>query len=201
MRTRDPWICSKTRICSQTRYRLRYAARHQILVPDSLGLKYLMQIENGICSKISNTTWLQKGPCKQCKTSADPAQTQHRVFPFCYSDNIFENSSPENQHFIWKQKVKSVWNFRTLTHSLLAAILSSANNLFANYCKFGNFRENFIFTKSVKRNICGVKDSRLRYDLPQSIKGRVISPFREGLIKALVKISELTVLGPKSGLA
>ena len=26
-RTRDPWICSQTCICSQTRYRLRYAAR------------------------------------------------------------------------------------------------------------------------------------------------------------------------------
>ena len=26
-RTRDPWICSQLRICSQTRYRLRYAAR------------------------------------------------------------------------------------------------------------------------------------------------------------------------------
>ena len=26
-RTRDPWICSQTRICSLTRYRLRYAAR------------------------------------------------------------------------------------------------------------------------------------------------------------------------------
>ena len=26
-RTRDPWICSQTGICSQTRYRLRYAAR------------------------------------------------------------------------------------------------------------------------------------------------------------------------------
>ena len=23
--TRDPWICSQTRICNQTRYRLRYA--------------------------------------------------------------------------------------------------------------------------------------------------------------------------------
>ena len=27
-RTRDPWIYSQTRICSQTRYRLRYAARY-----------------------------------------------------------------------------------------------------------------------------------------------------------------------------
>ena len=26
-RTRDPWICSQTRICCQTRYRLRYEAR------------------------------------------------------------------------------------------------------------------------------------------------------------------------------
>ena len=27
--TLDPWICSQTRICSRTRYRLRYAARLQ----------------------------------------------------------------------------------------------------------------------------------------------------------------------------
>ena len=27
-RTRDPWICSQTCICSQTRYQLRYAARY-----------------------------------------------------------------------------------------------------------------------------------------------------------------------------
>ena len=29
-RTRDPWIFNQTRICSQTRYRLRYAARLHI---------------------------------------------------------------------------------------------------------------------------------------------------------------------------
>ena len=28
-RTHDPWIYSQTRICSQTRYRLRYAARYK----------------------------------------------------------------------------------------------------------------------------------------------------------------------------
>ena len=28
-RTHDPWICSRIRICSQTRYRLRYAARRK----------------------------------------------------------------------------------------------------------------------------------------------------------------------------
>ena len=31
-RTRDPWICSQTHICSQTRYRLRYAARYLVIV-------------------------------------------------------------------------------------------------------------------------------------------------------------------------
>ena len=29
-RTRDPWNCSQTRICSQTRYRLRYAVSVQV---------------------------------------------------------------------------------------------------------------------------------------------------------------------------
>ena len=30
--TRDPWICRQTRICCQTSYRLRYAARYSQLV-------------------------------------------------------------------------------------------------------------------------------------------------------------------------
>ena len=30
--TRNPWICSQTRICSQTHYRLSYAARQILLV-------------------------------------------------------------------------------------------------------------------------------------------------------------------------
>ena len=38
-RTRDPWICSQTRICCQTRYRLRYAARLKACYVKSL-LKY-----------------------------------------------------------------------------------------------------------------------------------------------------------------
>ena len=36
-RTRDPWICSQTRICNQTRYLLRYAARYTIIVPSPWG--------------------------------------------------------------------------------------------------------------------------------------------------------------------
>ena len=37
-RTRDPWICSQTRICSQTGYRLRYVAR-------SWGFEWLIKSE------------------------------------------------------------------------------------------------------------------------------------------------------------
>ena len=40
------------------------------------------------------------------------------------------------------------------------------------YCKFGNFRENFIFENSDKRHICDVKKLRLGYDLPVSVNDR-----------------------------
>ena len=72
--------------------------------------------------------------------------------------------------------------------------------LHMKYCKFGNFRENFIFANSVKRHICDVKNSRLRHDIPISVNDRVISPFREDFVftklrenKTLAKISEFTV--------
>ena len=58
----------------------------------------------------------------------------------------------------------------------------------AKYCKFGNFRENFIFENSVKRHICDVKNSRLSHDLHISVNDRVISPFREDLIFTFAKI-------------
>ena len=35
-RTRDPWICRQTRICSQTRYRLRYAANGEEALPSTI---------------------------------------------------------------------------------------------------------------------------------------------------------------------
>ena len=49
--------------------------------------------------------------------------------------------------------------FRTFT-----AHISVAVHLI--YCKFENFRENFILAK---RHICDVKKSRLRHDLPISV--------------------------------
>ena len=40
-RTRDPWICSQTRICCQTRYRLRYAARFTSLRSENTRISLL----------------------------------------------------------------------------------------------------------------------------------------------------------------
>ena len=49
-RTRDPWICSQTRICNQTRYRLRYAARFcfSVIVRYNIVCKQKLQLENGL---------------------------------------------------------------------------------------------------------------------------------------------------------
>ena len=38
-----------------------------------------------------------------------------------------------------------------------------------NYCRFGHFRENFIFANSIKTHISDVKNSRLRQDLSACI--------------------------------
>ena len=37
------------------------------------------------------------------------------------------------------------------------------------YCKFGNFRKNFIFLNSAKRHICDVKNLQQGYGLPISV--------------------------------
>ena len=59
------------------------------------------------------------------------------------------------------------------------------------YCKSVNLRANFIFANSVKRNICDVKYSRLRHDLPISVNDRVISPLREDFIFTILRICEV----------
>ena len=53
-RTRDPWICSQTRIWSQTRYRLRYAARR---VCDSLMGALVIRMIPDIWGAIMKLTW------------------------------------------------------------------------------------------------------------------------------------------------
>ena len=59
-------------------------------------------------------------------------------------------------------------------------------------CKFGNFRENFIFANSVKRHICDVKYSRLEHHFTRSVNDRAITPFREGLIFTKLRICEVS---------
>ena len=61
-----------------------------------------------------------------------------------------------------------------------------------NYCRFGFFRENFIFAISIEIHIIDVKNSRLRQDLPISINDRVILLFRECFIFTKLCICEVS---------
>ena len=58
-----------------------------------------------------------KGIDKQCRPRSDCfwRSSLIRVFHVCYSDNHYVNFSLDNQHFIWKQKEKSIQSFRPLT--------------------------------------------------------------------------------------
>ena len=54
---------------------------------------------------------------------ADTAPTPHwssliRVFSVCFYGKHLGSSNPDNPHFLWKQKVESVRNFRTFTMDL-----------------------------------------------------------------------------------
>ena len=57
------------------------------------------------------------------------------------------------------------------------------------YCKFGNFRKNFIFVNRVKTHLRH-KKSRTGHDLPISVKDRVIWPICEGLIFKKFRVCE-----------
>ena len=64
----------------------------------------------------------------------------------------------------------------------------SVSNDLTLYCKLGNFRENFVFAKSVKTHICDAKKSRLSHDLRILVNDRVISAFREDFIFTKLRI-------------
>ena len=61
-----------------------------------------------------------------------------------------------------------------------------------NYCKFGNFHENFIFANSIKIHICDVRNSRLVHDISVSVNDRVILPFCEGFNFTKLRICEVS---------
>ena len=65
-------------------------------------------------------------------------------------------------------------------------------HLCVNYCKFGNFRENFIFAKSVKIHICDVRKSRLGHDLHISVNERVIAQNLDDFIFMKLRIGEVS---------
>ena len=70
---------------------------------------------------------------KRPRQTADPGQTAS--VRSGSSDKHFVNSSPYNQNFIWEQKEKSVWNFKTFTiHELLFAGIFP-QSLFRQYSK------------------------------------------------------------------
>ena len=56
-------------------------------------------------------------------------------------------------------------------------LIALAPQVIWQYCKFGNFRENFIFSNSIIRNIYDVKNSRLGHDLTSSVNDRIILLF------------------------
>ena len=97
-----------------------------------------------------------------------------------------------------------MFKLRTQKETFLRAMPKYSN--LPNYCKFGIFRENFIFANSVKRHICHAQSSRKRHDLNVSINNRLNSLFREGFIftklricdnKTTAKIFEFTVFTTK----
>ena len=60
------------------------------------------------------------------------------------------------------------------------------------YCKFGHFRENFIFANSVKTHICNVENSRQGRGSPISVNDRVISPIHEDFIFTKLGVCEVS---------
>ena len=64
--------------------------------------------------------------------------------------------------------------------------------LLSEYCKFGNFHENFIFTNSVIRHICDVLNFELGHDLPISVNDRMIFPLREDFIFMKLRLCEVS---------
>ena len=72
----------------------------------------------------------------------------------------------EYKSTLCERNIQSVGSHKFLRENGLKVLLI--------YCKFGNFRENFIFANSIKRRICD--------NLPTSVNHRVISPFHKGFI-------------------
>ena len=60
------------------------------------------------------------------------------------------------------------------------------------YCKFGNYRENYIFANIVKIHIYDIKKLRLGHDLLISVNYRVNMPFCEDFIFTKLGICQVS---------
>ena len=77
--------------------------------------------------------------------------------------------------FLWKNPQNPEFrNNPENFHPCKCLVIKSHQGL---YCKFRNFRKNFILVNRVKRHICHIKTSQLEHDLTTSVNNRVIVPF------------------------
>ena len=65
-----------------------------------------------------------------------------------------------------------------MMHACSAFIYYLVLHLPKSYCKFRNFRENFIFAKRVKRHICHGKNLQLLHGLHTSVKVKEVLLFQ-----------------------
>ena len=65
-------------------------------------------------------------------------------------------------------------------------------NMPVTNCKFGNFREDFVFANSIKRHFCDVRNSRLVHYIIVSVNDRAVVPFREGFNFTKLRICEVS---------
>ena len=91
----------------------------------------------GECSKISNTSPLLKSQDKQCRPRSDCFWRSSLiiVFPDCYSDKHFMNSSPDNQPE--REKVFKIWEHSVSCDIYTLYILNvnvSSNNSHYSKC-------------------------------------------------------------------
>ena len=57
----DPWICSQTHICCQTRYRLRYQARYFFIpLRNQMLLKVVLNMKPKPVLKVKKEPWISK---------------------------------------------------------------------------------------------------------------------------------------------
>ena len=78
--------------------------------------------------------------------------------------NFFKKFFQEYHQSV-KQFGSRSWS-KLFTKSYQQMTLGDKEKAYPSDCKFGNFRKNYIFPKSVKSHICDVKNSQLGHDLP-----------------------------------